>query len=60
MRWEGLVACMGCMRNAYKILVGKAVERRQSGDIECYRRIILEWVWRNRMRICGLDISGSG
>jgi len=28
MRWEGHTACMGEMRNAYKILVGKPEQMR--------------------------------
>jgi hypothetical protein len=31
MRWEGHVACMGQMRNAYKILAGKPEGRRPLG-----------------------------
>jgi hypothetical protein len=31
MRWEGHVACMGEMRNAYKILVGKCKGKRSHG-----------------------------
>jgi hypothetical protein len=31
MRWAGHVACMGWKRSAYRILVGKAEGRRQSG-----------------------------
>jgi hypothetical protein len=31
MRWEGHVACMGEMRNAYSILVGKPAGKRPLG-----------------------------
>jgi len=33
MRWVGLIACMGEMRNAYRILVRKPEERDHSEDL---------------------------
>jgi hypothetical protein len=35
MKWTGYIACMGKMRNAYKILVGKPEGKRLLGK---YRR----------------------
>jgi hypothetical protein len=35
MRWVEHVACMGQMRNAYKILVGKSVVNRLLGISMC-------------------------
>jgi hypothetical protein len=37
MRWTGYVACIGQVRNAYKIVFGK-------GDLGVYIKIILEWI----------------
>jgi len=31
MRWVGLVTCMGEMRNAYKVLIGKPQEKKLLG-----------------------------
>jgi hypothetical protein len=44
MRRMGHVACMGEMRNACKILVGKPEGRDHSEDIVVDGRIILEWI----------------
>jgi hypothetical protein len=44
MRWAGHVACVGEMRNAYKILVRKPEERNLSEDLSVAGRIILEWI----------------
>jgi hypothetical protein len=35
---------MGEMRNAYKVLVGKAEEKRPLGDPGIGRRIVLDWI----------------
>jgi hypothetical protein len=43
LKWEGQVACMGEMRNVYKILVGKAEGKRPVG---VDGKIILEWILR--------------
>jgi hypothetical protein len=37
MRWKGYVACIGEMRNAYKILVGKTEGKRPLGKPKCRR-----------------------
>jgi hypothetical protein len=54
MRWAGHVACIGEMRNAYKILVGETEGKRSLRRWEDNISIDL------RMGICGLDASGSG
>jgi hypothetical protein len=43
MRWAGNVACMGDMRNAYKILVGKIEGKRPLGRLK--RR------WKNNIKM---------
>jgi hypothetical protein len=45
MRWAGHVACMGGMRNAYRILVGKPKRRGHSEDLDVDGNIILEWIF---------------
>jgi hypothetical protein len=44
MRWAGLAARMGDMRNAYKILVGNLRGRDHSEELGVAERIILEWI----------------
>jgi len=45
MRWAGHVSCMGGMRSAYRILVGKPAGKRALGRPRCVGgRIILEWI----------------
>jgi hypothetical protein len=49
MRWVGHVACMGEMRNAYEILVGKPEGKRSLGrsNINIILKWILgKWYWR--------------
>jgi hypothetical protein len=44
MTWTGHVACMGDMRNAYRIFVEKPEENRPPRDLGVYEKIILEWM----------------
>jgi hypothetical protein len=45
MRWVGHVACMGVMKNSYKILVGKPEGKRPLIDLGIDERmIILKWI----------------
>jgi len=61
MRWAGRVACMGEMRNAYKILVGESEGKRDHlEDVDVDGNITLEWILENMVGRCGLDASGSG
>jgi len=60
MRWEGHVARMGEMSNAYQILVGKPDGKRTRGRTRRKGKIILEWILGNRVGRCELDSSGSG
>jgi hypothetical protein len=59
-RWVGHVVCMGGMKNAYVILVGKPERKR------LLRRPRSKWgsnmtgSLENRVERCGLDASGSG
>jgi hypothetical protein len=46
MRWARHVACMGEMRNAYNILVGKLKGRDHLEDTDIDGKIILEWILR--------------
>jgi hypothetical protein len=50
MRWGGHVACMGEMRNAYKILVGKSEQKRPFGRSRSIWKIMLECMLRNMVR----------
>jgi hypothetical protein len=47
MRWAGHVACMGGMRNAYKILVGKPEGKRPLRRLGIDGSIILGWMLGN-------------
>jgi len=58
-RWSGRVACMGCDRKAYNILVGNPERKRPLGRPRHNWKIILGWVFLNCMGICGLDSCGS-
>jgi hypothetical protein len=61
MRWAGNVACLGEMRNAYKILVGESEGKRDHlEDVDVDGNITLEWILENMVGRCGLDASGSG
>jgi hypothetical protein len=52
-RWAGHVACIGEMRNAYKILVGKPAGKSYSEDLDVDGRIVLEWVlWKQGGKVC--------
>jgi hypothetical protein len=42
MRWEGHVALIGDMRNAYNIFIGKPERREYSEDLDVDGKIILE------------------
>jgi hypothetical protein len=44
MRWVGHKPCIGEMRNAYKILVGKAEGKNYSGDLGIDMKVKLEWI----------------
>jgi hypothetical protein len=48
------------MRNAYKIFIIKSEGRDHAKDLDVDGKIMLEWVYGNRVRRCGLDASGSG
>jgi hypothetical protein len=56
MRWAGHVARMG-KKNAYRILVGKPEGKRPLGRP---RRRLVDIIKMDRMRLYGLDRSGSG
>jgi hypothetical protein len=43
-KWTGHAACMGEMRNAYNILVGKSEGKRPLGRLGIDGKIILEWI----------------
>jgi hypothetical protein len=43
-RWMGQVACMGKMRNAFKILVGKLDGKRTYGRLRRRREDIIKWI----------------
>jgi len=47
MRWARHVACMGAVRNVYKILVGKPEVKNCSDGLGVDERIILEWFLEN-------------
>jgi hypothetical protein len=49
MRWAGRIACMGEMRNAYNILVGKPEERRLLGRSRSR--------WEGKVRIYLMEIG---
>jgi hypothetical protein len=60
MKWVGNIACMGEVRNSYKVLDGKPEGKRP------LRRSRHRWLciirmdfWGNRVEICGLDLSVS-
>jgi len=44
MRWAGIVARTGKIRNAYNILVGKPERKRPFRRPRRYGKIILEWI----------------
>jgi hypothetical protein len=52
MRWVGLVACVGEMRNMYKILVGKPERKRLLGSSR-HR-------WEDNIRINLTEIKWEG
>jgi hypothetical protein len=56
-RWAVLVARVGEMRNAYRVLPEILKRRDHSEDLGVCDRIILELSWRNRMGRCGLVVS---
>jgi hypothetical protein len=51
-RWVGHVACMGGMRNAYKILVRKSEEKRPFGRTRCR--------WKDNIRMDLREIGWKG
>jgi len=48
------VTFMGEGRGACRVLVRKPEARRPRGRL-VYKNIILEWIFKNRFRGCGLD-----
>jgi uncharacterized protein YjiS (DUF1127 family) len=46
MRWAGLVARMGEMRGACRVLVGNLSEIDHLDDIGIDRRILLKWIFK--------------
>jgi hypothetical protein len=56
MRWARHAACMGEMKNIYKILVGNLKGRNLSE----YLGVDGSGSWGNRVGRCRLDSSGSG
>jgi hypothetical protein len=59
MIWVVHAARMEDIRNAYKVLVGKAEGKKPLGRPRSRGKIILEGSWGNRVERCGLDASGS-
>jgi len=49
------VVLVGEGRGACRVLVRKSEARRPRGRLVVYRNIILEWIFKNRSRGCGLD-----
>jgi len=58
MRWMGHVACLGDMRNAYKIFVGKPEGMNHLEDVNIDGKIILKWILKNMVRRCGRNSNG--
>jgi len=59
MRWAGHIACIGQMRNANNIFVGKPERKRSVGRGGVDGRIILNWIFDDRVERCGLEASGT-
>jgi hypothetical protein len=60
-RWEEHVTRIGEMRNVYVTFWSENLKGRgHSGDLDVGGRIILVWIFGNRLRRCGLDSHGSG
>jgi hypothetical protein len=56
----GLEACMGDIRNSYKILVGKPEGRDHSGKLVINGKIIQERILgKQDWCVCGMDSYGS-
>jgi hypothetical protein len=58
MRWADHVACMGEMRNAYRVLVGKPEGRRQLGRPRHRWEDNIKICHREIGRGCGVELSG--
>jgi hypothetical protein len=54
------VARRGEKKNVYKIVFGNLKGRGYAEDLGADGRIILEWIFENRVGRFGLDASGSG
>jgi hypothetical protein len=60
MSWTGHVACMGEMRNLYKILVKKCDEKRWLGKLRYRCNGNIKMDLNEVMRVYGLDSFTSG
>jgi hypothetical protein len=58
MRWVGHVLSTEEIRNSYKILIKEVV--KGSGHLEDITVKRRKRIFLNRVRSCGLDLSGSG
>jgi hypothetical protein len=56
--WAGHVICIGEMRNAYKILVGKPEGKSHLNNVDMDGRIMSKWILRKWGVGCGPDSFG--
>jgi hypothetical protein len=59
MRWAEHVACMGYLRNAYRISVGKPNGKRPLGEPRHRWEDDMKMDFRDRLGWYGVDLSGS-
>jgi len=53
--------CIGDIRNAYNVLIGKGLNGRDNfEELGIDRKVTLKWILGNKLRACGRDTSGSG